>query len=147
VPRRSPAQGDGDLQTYISECEPITQWLLTETQSPPILKVLRDFIPTLTPGISANLDKWSGLKSLFGRLTKLVEARNRLTHRGTWDVELGSLIEFREDVSDILYILDYLRGAKWARNNIRAATCQALNWPKPVTTQTQLRATVTVTTE
>ncbi|WP_461325214.1 hypothetical protein [Bradyrhizobium diazoefficiens] len=138
---------EAGVKTYISEREPITQWLLTETQSPPILKVLRDFIPTLTPAISASLDSWSALRSLFGRLTKLIEARNRLTHRGTWDLELESLIEFREDVSDILYILDYLRGAEWARNNIRAATCQALNWPKPVTTQTQLRATVTVVTE
>ncbi len=138
---------EAGVKTYISEREPITQWLLTETQSPPILKVLRDFIPTLAPQISASLENWLGLRPLLGRLTQLVEARNRLTHRGTWDVELESLIKFREDVSDMLYILDYLRGAKWARNNIRAETCQALNWPNPITTQTQLRASVTISTE
>jgi hypothetical protein len=36
---------EAGVKKYISEREPVTHWLLTETQSPPILKVLRDFVP------------------------------------------------------------------------------------------------------
>jgi hypothetical protein len=138
---------EAGVKKYISEREPVTHWLLTETQSPPILKVLRDFVPSLKPSLSASLAHWCKLRPLFGRLTKLVEVRNRLTHRGTWDITQAELIEFREDVSDMLYALDYLNGAKWALNNIRKQTCEALEWPLPSPTQTQLRAKVIVTSD
>jgi hypothetical protein len=74
------------------------------------------------------------LKSIFKRITKLTEVRNQLTHRDIWDVPFDELLKFKEDVSDILYMLDYLNGAKWAINNIRKETCQALKWPNPIST-------------
>jgi hypothetical protein len=138
---------EAGVKNYVSERAPVTQWLLTETQSPPIPKLLRKFIPTLTPATPANLSNWTDLKPLFNRITKLTEVRNRLTHRGTWDIPDSELIEFKEDVSDILYILDYLNGTHWAVNNVRKETCQALKWPKPISTQTQIRAKVTIIAE
>jgi hypothetical protein len=135
------------VKSYISERVPVMQWLLTELQSPPVSKILRQFVPTLKPAGAVNLSHWSELKPMFNRIDKLIEARNRLTHRGALDATAKALIAFRDDVSDMLFIFDYLNGEPWARNNVRKETCRALKWPDPITTQTQLRAVVSITTE
>ena len=135
------------IKSYISDRLPGSQWLLAEVPSPPVPKMLRQFVPTLQPARAINLSQWSGLKPILKSVTDLTEQRNRLTHRGIMEVSTNELVSFKEDVSDVLYILDYLRGEDWAINNVRKKTCRALNWPDPVPTQTQMRATMTVVDE
>jgi hypothetical protein len=135
------------VKSYITERAPVTQWLLTELQSPPVSKILRQFVPTLKPAGAVSVSNWSELKLMFNRLDKLITARNHLTHRGALEVTVKALTEFRDDVSDMLFIFDYLNGEPWARNNVRKQTCQALKWPDPITTQMQIRAVVSVATE
>lgn len=133
---------EAGVKSYISERAPVTQWLLTESQSPPIPKMLRELVPNLRPAGAVSLLHWSNLRPMFKRIIQLTEERNRLTHRGTMEVKSNQLDEFKEDVSDVLYILDYLNGVQWAINNIRRETCQALKWPDPIPTQQQIRVTM-----
>jgi hypothetical protein len=93
------------------------------------------------------LTHWSGLTTMFNRIELRITERNHLTHRGTMECEHNRLIEFKEDVSDVLYILDYLNGEQWAINNVRRETCQALGWPNPILIQTGIRATMKVLEE
>jgi len=138
---------EAGVKSYISERVPITQWLLTETQSPPVKKILQKFVPTLRPAAPVDLSHWSGLTTMFNRIELRITERNHLTHRGTMECEHNRLIEFKEDVSDVLYILDYLNGEQWAINNVRRETCQALGWPNPILIQTGIRATMKVLEE
>jgi hypothetical protein len=135
------------IKNYVSVRAPDTQWLLTETQSPPISKMLRKFVPTLKPAGSANFSHWDKLKPMFSRIDKLTEWRNHLTHRGAIEFMSEQLVEVKEDVSDVLYILDYLNGEHWARNNVRGRTCQALGWPNPVATQGRVEVTISALQE
>jgi hypothetical protein len=98
------------VKSYISDRAPATQWLLTELQSPPVTIMLRKFVPTLKPVTAVSLADWSELKPMLNRIDKLVTARNRLTHRGAWSVTTDQLVEFKDDVSDVLFILDYHAG-------------------------------------
>lgn len=129
------------VKSYINDRAPITEWLLTELQSPPISKILRKFVPTLKPAQAASLANWSELKSMFKRIDDLVEARNRLTHRGMLTVTPDQLVKFKDDVSDLLFIFDYLNGEQWAINKVRRQTCHALKWPVPIQTPTGIRIT------
>jgi hypothetical protein len=138
---------EAGVKSYISERVPVTQWLLTETQSPPIKKMLQKFVPTLRPAAPVDLSHWSGLTTMFNRIERRITERNHLTHLGAMECEHNRLIEFKEDVSDVLYILDYLNGERWAINNVRRETCQALGWPNPILIQTRIRATMRVLEE
>jgi hypothetical protein len=119
------------VKSYISNRAPVTEWLVKELPSPPVSKIIRKFIHTLKPVHAASLTNWSELKSMFKRLDDLVEARNRLTHRGTLEVTTDQLLELKDDVSDVLFIFDYLNGEPWALNKVRKQTCSALKWPLP----------------
>ena len=121
------------VKSYISQRAPDTQWLLTEMQSPPIQKMLRKYVPKIIPALTRDLSHWSGLKTLFDRVEKMFGQRNHLAHRGNLEITDAQLFEYKKDVSDILYVLDFLNGEQWAINNIRPETCQALKWndPKP----------------
>jgi hypothetical protein len=127
------------VKSYISDRAPTTQWLLTELQSPPVPIMLRKFVPTLKPVQAVSIADWSGLNPMFKRIDNLVRARNHLTHRGKWSVTTDQLVEFKEDVSDVLFILDYLSGERWAINKIRRETCRLLKWPVPIQTLSAIR--------
>jgi hypothetical protein len=135
------------VKSYISQRVPATQWLLTEVQSPPISKMLRRFVPTLKPARGVDLSNWDALSKIFNRFDDLTTQRNHLAHRGTWELKIDKLIEFKDDVSDVLFILDYLSGQQWAINNVRKETCRTLKWPDPIGTQKQIRATLRVVDE
>jgi hypothetical protein len=130
------------VKSYISNRAPVTQWLLTELPSPPVPKILRKFVPALKPVQAVSLANWSGLKSMFRRIDDLVDARNRLTHRGELTITADQLFEFKDDVSDLLFIFDYLNGEQWAINKVRRQTCSALCWPVPSQTLGQIRIMV-----
>jgi hypothetical protein len=97
----------------------------------------------MKPEQPMSLAHWTELKSMFKRIDDLVEARNRLTHRGSLTVTTNQLIEFKEDVSDVLFIFDYLNGERWAINKVRRQTCNALKWPIPPQSLGAIRISVT----
>jgi hypothetical protein len=138
---------EAGVKNYIGQRAPVTQWLLTEVPSPPIKKILQKFIPTMNTYTTIDLSQWAGLTKMFNRIEQRITDRNHLTHRGTMECNQIRLIEFKDDVSDVLYILDYLNGEHWARDNVRPETCQLLGWPNPVPIQTGFRATIKVLKE
>jgi hypothetical protein len=120
------------VKRYVSEALPSTEWILMELQSPPIHKILKDYIATVPSHSAHALDQWNKLKPMFSRIQRRIEDRNRLTHRGTMDVSNDELVAFSQDVGDVLYALDVLRGQEWARHNLRKETCRELGWPDPI---------------
>lgn len=55
-----------------------------------------------------------------------VTMRNRLVHTGRQDIDDAKLRSILYTVKDILWILDYWRGCRWALANLTSETRQLL---------------------
>ena len=129
------------VKIHISRFAPDTDWLLEEIPSPPIFKILRDYIPLLHQRRGDELLFWAKVKPFIKKVQKLVEPRNKVAHTGKIPDDAGSVQDNLELVSDLLYLLDVLAGYDWAKSLPSYQFRTALGWPNP----THGRITVTMT--
>lgn len=117
------------VKHYISRDLPFEGWLAMEAPSPPIVKILTKYVKELKT--TEDVSQWKKLKPLFNRIQERNKDRNKVAHQGKEAPSPSKLKEYQKDVTDVLYILDYLSGQSWARHNVRPDTCKKLGWPEP----------------
>ncbi len=113
------------LKQHISVIAPSAAWLLMQTQSPPIYKTLRDYIPLIHKGHS-DIGHWNSIKNWLKLADKFTTDRNRLAHRGE-EIQ-GKLPEYISLTEDLLYIFDVLEGREWAKSRVSSDLRKKLNW-------------------
>ena len=121
---------EAGVKDHIGRVAPITSWLMTKIPSPPIPKILKEYIPEIHRG-NNRINKWSALTPLLNKVEKhVIPARNRLTHSGR--VSLADEIhDYIKKTRDILYMLDYLEGHDWALNNLSRETRNLIGIGEP----------------
>ncbi|MEI7946947.1 MAG: hypothetical protein WCJ02_09630 [bacterium] len=129
------------VKMHISSIAPDTDWLMEETPSPPIFKILRDYIPLIHLRRDNELVFWEKVKPFIKKVQKLIELRNKVAHTGKIPEDAGSIHDNLELVSDLLYLLDVLAGHDWAKSLTSQEFRNALDWPSP----THGRIIVTIT--
>jgi hypothetical protein len=116
------------IKQHISKFAPAAAWLLEEAPSPPLFKILRDYIPALNRREGRDVSFWERLKPTFKVLHSMVEARNKLAHTGKipdgFDVS-AAIVTIR----DMLYVLDVIEGEDWAKLLVEPSLAHILNWP------------------
>jgi hypothetical protein len=117
------------VKDHISRLKPITRWLLEKMPSPPIHKVLRDYLSLIHDGHPAIKD-WNALKPLWKTCQKIAEDRNVLAHAGI-NPNNEILIAYISTAHDVLYILDVLEGHTWARDFVGKEIRDSQGWPEP----------------
>jgi len=108
---------EAGVKQHISMLLPHSSWLMENMPSPQIHKMLRDFIPTLCSDFVKYEVKFDKLKDAFRDCQYLMEDRNKLAHTGHLP-DRANVEEYILVVKDLLYILDYIRGNKWAKENL-----------------------------
>jgi hypothetical protein len=94
------------IKQFIMYKMPKSDWIINNIQSPPLVKLLSDFIPTLET--SFNLpDK------VIDEMKKIVFERNKLVHSGI-EPKVESLENRLFLIKDILASIDYFMGNNWA---------------------------------
>jgi len=107
------------VKQTIQKVHPETDWLLQEIPSPPVHKMLKDYLPTLE---SPFVDDNGGIKvstELLDEVKKAVQARNEIIHKGSikWPV--------RRRYKSILMMewvirwLEYYQGYSWSPSQAR----------------------------
>ncbi|UFZ06729.1 hypothetical protein LQG66_10695 [Bradyrhizobium ontarionense] len=117
------------VKTYLGNLSPEMQWLLAELPSPPIHKILRSYIPELHASRGRPVNYWDKLKPVFKRVEQYATTRNKLIHTGAIEIKPDDLTSCLNDVSDILYLFDYLHGYEWAKHNLSHKLLSTLGWP------------------
>lgn len=114
------------IKQHIGACAPIAQWLVKHSPSPPIQKILKEYLPEIHKH-NPNFMKWSSIESrLNKKISAFTEDRNRLAHRGE---ELkGSLKDYIQLTEDLLYALDVFEGNDWAKNQVNLEFAKDLGW-------------------
>jgi hypothetical protein len=115
------------VKNHISRVKPDTSWLLEKMPSPPIFRLLGDYLPSIHKANSSIKD-WGALKHLWKTCQKIAEDRNQLVHSGQ-NPESNTLTGYINAVHDVLYILDVLDGHDWARNFVSQEVRAKQDWP------------------
>jgi len=117
-------------ETGVKECiaslVPGAGWLVGELPSPPIVKILREYIKQLPAKCKIDGAVRRPPKDLITKVNKAVEKRNKLVHGNQVEIEFGELRELLAAVSDLLYLLDYYNGHEWALRHVSADTLDQL---------------------
>lgn len=109
-----------------SDLMPDTKWLLSNIQSPPLDKMIREFMEKLPAR-----QKFEGVvcrppKPLIRTLKRGIELRNGAVHSASEEISSETIQEILEAVRDLLYLLDYYRGESWALERISNTVLEAL---------------------
>lgn len=91
-----------------------TEWLFENLPSPPIDRMLRDYIQLLPARRKINDKVRRPPKFALTLIKEGVELRNKLVHGRGKEVNPEKLAEILRAVRDVLYLLDYYRGHDWA---------------------------------
>lgn len=97
---------------FVSGQVPDATWLLAESPSPPIVRLLTDYVPKLTRNAGTSFHPPEG--ALLATLKKGVSLRNKVAHTGHSDFRDETVEEILNAVENMLWRLDVAAGFSWA---------------------------------
>lgn len=115
------------IKQHISKCAPDAGWLTMYAPTPPLFKMLRDYLPEIHGGKQA-FEKWAAIKPELKLITQFVEDRNRLAHRG--ESITGSLDDYLRITGDLLFAFDVFEGHTWAKTRVSRRFGKLLGWDR-----------------
>jgi hypothetical protein len=116
------AAAEVGLKECVGKLVPDAQWLVSNVPSPPLHKMVAEYLPLLPTKGMIQGRILPPPRSLRRALGDGIEARNHTTHVGAEPPEPGELRELLLSVRDLLYLLDAYCGFDWALHHIRQTT-------------------------
>jgi len=92
---------------------------LENDPTPPVVKMLRDYLPELPTKCKLNEKTLAPPKDIRSKLEEGIMLRNRLVHVGEVIITHEVLEEVLLAVRDVLWMLDYYGGFGWAIDKVR----------------------------
>jgi hypothetical protein len=110
------------FKDFAAELVPDGEWLLVNIPSPPVVRMLRGFLPTIRVRARIRDEILPPPKSILDLLEKGVSLRNQVAHARALPLKPGTLESILLAIQDVLWLLDYYRGHEWAWPHIREQT-------------------------
>lgn len=119
---------EAGVKQHLSKVAPHAAWLLENSPSPPVFKMLRDYLPAVNTAAGRNVGFWEALKPTLKAIEILFQTRNTLAHTGLMptDVDVQAAVD---TVRDLLYVLDVVEGESWAKLLVDPSLAAQLAWP------------------
>lgn len=114
------------IKEHISKCVHEADWLVMNSPTPPLSRILKEYLPQLHSQDMA-IKNWTKLSKKFKLVEDFAKDRNRLAHRG--DMLDDKTNEYIELASDFLYAVDALAGQGWAKELVGHEFGSLLGWP------------------
>lgn len=106
------------VKTLIQNINPESSWLIENIQSPPVLAILQNYIPTLRVKYKVQGQvRFAPEDKTFEQLKKCLSIRNNIVHGRKQEVDKHDLFDYLRTIKNVLYWLDFYAGNKWAINN------------------------------
>jgi hypothetical protein len=113
------------IKQLIGVLAPDARWLAENVPSPPIYKILKDYVPKLKVKARATQLPLQPPKKLLARLNEAVELRNKVVHAGVAPPNPDKLLEILAAMEDVVWICDLYGGHAWAGHHISPETISA----------------------
>lgn len=114
------------VKHFIEKMVPDATWLVTRLQSPPVFLIFKEYLPKLRIDNKINGVTILPTERVINDLKKWVTIRNEITHLGKKTISGEELKEMLLTVKDILYIIDFNCGHRWAINYVRNETLKEI---------------------
>lgn len=112
------AAAEVGMKQYVGELVPQAQWLVEHLPSPPLVKMVEEYLPLSPAKARIGTEVLAPPKELIENLKKGVNLRNSLVHVGSANLSKTTLKQVLTAVSDLLWLLDYYRGFTWALDHV-----------------------------
>jgi hypothetical protein len=113
------------IKQLICVLAPDARWLAENVPSPPIYKILKDYVPKLKVKARATQLPLQPPKKLLARLNEAVELRNKVVHTGVAPPNPDKLLEILAAMEDVVWICVLYSGHTWAGHHISYETISA----------------------
>ena len=109
---------EAGFKHLVQELVPPSAWLVEKMPSPPVTKMLAEYMPTL-PTVNA----FAGVvhpppKYARKLMADAVEERNRVAHTGASTMDGKTLADTLSCFRDLLYVFDFYAGHSWALEHL-----------------------------
>ncbi len=101
------------LKQLVSRLVPDAGWLVENVPSPPLVRMLIEYLPHL-PLVNAGAGLVPPPRAILEALRKGVPMRNSAAHIGTRHVDADDVERVVDAVNDLLWLFDYYAGEDWA---------------------------------
>jgi hypothetical protein len=106
------AATEAGFRRLVSDLVPHAEYLVQELQTPPLTQLLKKYLPQLPLRSSPRLAVLP--KSVMRKLTKAIELRNNIVHKGAQAPDEQAVEEAVAVASDLVRLFDYYAGNQWA---------------------------------
>lgn len=110
------------IKQCISTLAPDSRWLIENSPSPDLVKLIKEYLPTLTPKQGIYGKAWPLPNEDLAVLKKCVAARNRIVHGRTTNYSADNNVVLFPIINDLLFLCDYSQGWSWALEHVRGST-------------------------
>lgn len=122
TPRAAVVIGAAAAETAVKEAiytlAPSAAYLVDEVQSPPVTRLVKDYLPTLSsPSIRAKT-LFPPPKPIRRSLASVIEARNGVVHKRLQQQSFPDLLSDLLHIRDLIWMLDCFCGRDWALNYV-----------------------------
>ncbi|HEX9798920.1 MAG TPA: hypothetical protein VGC00_02005 [Thermoanaerobaculia bacterium] len=114
------------VKRLIATLVPPAEWLATNLPTPPLVRMLTDYLPILPARRTIEGMVKSPPNEVMETLRKGVTIRNQLAHAGSETPSQETVNEVLFAVQDLLWLLEFYAGCEWALGLVRRDTRNAL---------------------
>lgn len=107
------------LKQCIGKLAPDAEWLANNAPTPPVVKMLKEYLPFLPARSKIEGRVLEPCKRIRTAIRDGIEARNQSVHKGSKPPKGEVLKEWLLSIRDLLYLLDFYCGFEWALEYIR----------------------------
>ena len=116
------AAAELSVKYCISTLVPDAKWLATNLPSPPLIRMLKEYLPKLPTRCKVDGQVKIPPAEILDTLEKGVTIRNQLSHAGLSNPSIEVVEEILQAVHDLLWLIDFYTGSEWAFNFLRPET-------------------------
>lgn len=113
------AAAEVGLKQCIGKLAPDAEWLANNAPTPPLGKMLKNYLPLLPAKSKIEGRVLEPSKRIRTAIRNGIEARNQSVHMGSEPPKGKALKELLMSIRDLLYLLDFYCGFEWALEYIR----------------------------
>lgn len=111
---------ESGFKHLVADLVPDSAWLVENVPSPPLFKMLADYLPMLPARAMVDGKVLAPPKYVRTLVRMGVEDRNKVAHTGEGKLSEADLIQLLEAAGDLLYLFDYYAGNEWALDRVSA---------------------------
>ncbi|WP_336922129.1 hypothetical protein [Aquipuribacter sp. SD81] len=111
---------EAGFKALVGDLIPDASWMVENVPSPPLVRMLKDYLPTLPARNDLDGRRVAAPKYVRTLMTNAVEERNRVVHVGRSTFTSENLRETLDAARDLLYLFDLYAGNGWARDQLSA---------------------------